>query len=141
MDQQSIYGTIKTNSKLGNKEAHLLAGVIWSKVLAYGKFWEKEGAKAERAKVEAEKQDSSVRLTDEERKEKLEIKLDAMLTDPKTSAADIKEFRDYFGLGGKKSDIIIEPIDYKDVYPEDADVIAVTAELIRKSIEEADEKE
>jgi hypothetical protein len=79
------------------------------------------------------------RMTDEERKEMLELKLDAMLTDPKTTAADIKEFRDYFGLGGKKSDTFVNTIDYKDAFPADADRIKCVAELIKMRIEEVNQ--
>jgi len=67
---------------------------------------------------QAEQVVSCKKLTNEERVEMLEQKLDAMLSDSKTSAADIKEFRDYFGLGGKKGDIIIEVVDFSTYYEE-----------------------
>jgi len=97
-------------------------------------------AKAEiRAELTTVKSTDGARepLTDEERKLKLVLKLDDMLDDPKSTAADIKEFRDYFGLGGKKSDTFIEIIDFKDAYPEESYVIELTAALIQKKIEEA----
>ena len=70
------------------------------------------------------------RMTDDERKEMLELKLDGMLTDPKTTAADIKEFRDYFGLGSKKSDVYVSIVDYSEVDPKTFDIAkAVTMQI------------
>jgi len=79
------------------------------------------------------------RMTDEERKEALEKKLEALILDPKSTAADVKEIRDYFGLGGKKSDVFINVIDYKDAFPEEVDRIACVAEMIKRRIEEVNQ--
>ena len=131
MDQASISATLQTYIKdLDNPTAFRTAGVLWSQVQKYGKFWEKEG-------IKSATKPSQASLTDEERREKLVLKLDAMLDDPKTSAADIKEFRDYFGLGGKKMEQIINITDYKDAYPEGYDKILLAAKCIDLDIKAA----
>ena len=145
LDQRRIASTLQkdfTRYKITNPDAHRCSRIIWSDILAYVKEQKKEWEAAAK-KREAERAiDPSVsRMTDEERRQKLELKLDAMLSDPKTTAADIKEFRDYFGLGGKKSDTFVNTIDYKDAFPAYADRIKCVAELIKMRIEEANQGE
>ncbi len=64
MDQASIYAILQTHGKLDNTTAHRVAKLIWSDVLKYGKFWEKEGAKEEAEKHTKDAED--VPMTREE---------------------------------------------------------------------------
>jgi len=130
MKQQDINSILIKELEIGNKDAWRVAGLLRSAFLTYVR----EEKKAEKTSVA---KTSKAPLTDEARREKLVLKLDAMLDDPKTSAADIKEFRDYFGLGGKKSDVIINITDYKDAYPEGYDKIQIAAKCIELDIKAA----
>ena len=141
MDQQSLYATIQTHTKLDNKESHLLSMVIWKEVTRYGKFWEAEGAKAERAKWEtknlAERAANSDEMTEEEAKERFIHHLKMRAAEGEFDAAMVGKLIEVFGVKAKDRDISIKMVNFRDAYPDDVKIIDVAAEVIRKKIEEA----
>ena len=122
MDQNSLYGTIKTHSKLGNSEAHLLAKVIWSEVNNYGKFWEKDGkksgAEAERKKADAEiaklKEELILKTAKAPLGELTKEAVVAMITESaeQGNAASQKILSEYIGLGKHEEDMVIQMVDF-----------------------------
>lgn len=141
MNQQSIYATIKNNTDIGNSEANTLARVIWSDVVKYGKFWEKEGISAERKKWEKKNlvESRGRLLTNEERSEKLTRFLDGKLMDGSLTAAELAQFKDIYGLKAADRDISIELIDFKDALPKSYDLLKLAKKMIDLEIKEANE--
>lgn len=98
MNQQSIYATIKNNTDIGNSEANTLARVIWSDVVKYGKFWEKEGISAERKKWEKKNLvESRGRLLTNEERVSIAFRLCVRFGQPDCIYLERKELRDNFG--------------------------------------------
>lgn len=141
MNQQSIYATIKNNTNIGNSEANTLARVIWSDVVKYGKFWEKEGISAEREKWEKKNlvESRGRILTNEERSEELTRFLDGKLMDGSLTAAELAQFKDIYGLKAADRDISIELIDFKDALPKSYDLLKLAKKMIDLEIKEANE--
>lgn len=141
MNQQSIYATIKNNTDIGNSEANTLARVIWSDVVKYGKFWEKEGISAERKKWEKKNlvESRGRILTNEERSEELTRFLDGKLMDGSLTAAELAQFKDIYGLKAADRDISIELIDFKDALPKSYDLLKLAKKMIDLEIKEANE--
>lgn len=141
MNQQSIYATIKNNTDIGNSEANTLARVIWSDVVKYGKFWEKEGISAERKKWEKKNlvKSKGRLLTNEERSEELTRFLDGKLMDGSLTAAELAQFKDIYGLKAADRDISIELIDFKDALPKSYDLLKLAKKMIDLEIKEANE--
>lgn len=141
MNQQSIYATIKNNTDIGNSEANTLARVIWSDVVKYGKFWEKEGISAERKKWEKKNlvKSRGRLLTNEERSEELTRFLDGKLMDGSLTAAELAQFKDIYGLKAADRDISIELIDFKDALPKSYDLLKLAKKMIDLEIKEANE--
>ncbi len=141
MNQQSIYATIKNNTDIGNSEANTLARVIWSDVVKYGKFWEKEGISAERKKWEKKNlvESRGRLLTNEERSEELTRFLDGKLMDGSLTAAELAQFKDIYGLKAADRDISIELIDFKDALPKSYDLLKLAKKMIDLEIKEANE--
>jgi hypothetical protein len=135
MDSQAIYRMLKTSyPSLDNKIANFMAQNVWSDV----RKWHK----AELKKAKDEVRESTVdrrALTDEERAEELTKFLDAKLLDGSMTAAELAQFKDIYGLKAKERDVSINVVEFKDVYPEYADVIATTAELVDEKIRKANE--
>jgi hypothetical protein len=141
VNQQSIYATIKNNTDIGNSEANTLARVIWSDVVKYGKFWEKEGISAERKKWEKKNlvKSKGRLLTNEERSEELTRFLDGKLMDGSLTAAELAQFKDIYGLKAADRDISIELIDFKDALPKSYDLLKLAKKMIDLEIKEANE--
>jgi hypothetical protein len=141
VNQQSIYATIKNNTDIGNSEANTLARVIWSDVVKYGKFWEKEGISAERKKWEKKNlvESRGRLLTNEERSEELTRFLDGKLMDGSLTAAELAQFKDIYGLKAADRDISIELIDFKDALPKSYDLLKLAKKMIDLEIKEANE--
>jgi hypothetical protein len=143
MDANDFQAEIKSALKdLPIEHRKALNAGIWDLSKKLAATTNRELREAVKAVEDAEKEkrkSGDTPLDEEERRLRLELKLDSMLDDPKTSAADIKELRDYFGLGGKKADISFSIVDFKDVYPEMAGAIDVAAKAISIAIEEANE--
>jgi hypothetical protein len=141
VNQQSIYATIKNNTDIGNSEANTLARVIWSDVVKYGKFWEKEGISAERKKWEKKNlvKSRGRLLTNEERSEELTRFLDGKLMDGSLTAAELAQFKDIYGLKAADRDISIELIDFKDALPKSYDLLKLAKKMIDLEIKEANE--
>ena len=125
---------------IDNPDAHRSAGIIWNDVVAHVKALKKEWV-AEAKKAEAEKLvDPSVApMTQEEREEYAAKVLDGALRSGEMSISELDRFKTELGLESKGRDINIDMVDFSEVYPADADVYAVTAEVIQKGIEEANE--
>ena len=126
---------------IDNPDAHRCAGIIWNDVVAHVKATKKEW-KAEAKKAEAERlaDMSEAPMTQEEREAYAAKILDGALRNNEMSIAELDRFKAELGLEAKGRDIKIEMVDFSKVYPADADVYAVTAEVIRKGIEEANEE-
>ena len=135
MDQASISATIQTYSpQIDGKVSYRTAGIIWTAVKKECKYWEAEGAKAEAAK---HVHDGTAPMTQEERELYAAKVLDGALRSGEMSISELDRFKTELGLESSGRDINIELIDYKDVYPDDANAYAVAGEMIRKGIEEA----
>jgi len=139
MNATQINGEIKAVLKI-EKELNPL---VWGLSQKLASAWAKDVRDAKKeAKKEAEKSRvSDVQiLSDEEREGYAARILDAALQSGEMSIAELDRFKDELGLTKKGRDIAIHIIDFKDIYPEEADVYAITAEVIKKKVREANEK-
>ncbi len=107
MDQASIYAMLQTHGKVDNTTAHRVAKLIWSDVLKYGKFWEKEGAKEEAEKHKKEAADE-LPMTREE----LIKHLAKSVTGGNTQAGKLLAELEGFDVVSK--DLEVQMVDYKD---------------------------
>jgi len=137
MTQRTLWNTLKVHGKMDNKEAHAVSVIIWTDVKEHLKNEIAIARKEELAKFEEQRM-IEPRLSDEERKEALELKLDSILTDPTTSAADIKEFRDYYGLGSKKADVYVTIADYVEIDPDTFDIAKAVSMQIERANDTSD---
>lgn len=99
-----------------------------------------EAVKAQAEVFKAEKEaakKSTAKYTDEEAKDNFLNHLKQKAADGDFDAALAGKIMDAFNIKAKDRDITMSIIDFKDAYPEDADVIKLTSALIDSMIVEA----
>ena len=139
MNKQIIYNLLnKELLDVDNKLLYNVAGIVYAEVAKWNKA-EKKAAVAEAVEKVKPKADGKSVYTDEEASEKFLNHLKQKAAEGDFDAALAGKIMDAFGIKAKDRDIAIEVVDFKDVYPEEADVYGITAEIIKKKIEEANE--
>ena len=123
-----------------NKAVHAAGNVLWPKIRRW-KDAEVRGAldKQREANKELEKALPEEHITDEEASVRFLNHLKQKAASGEFDAALAGKIMDAFNIKQKDRDIMLKIVDFKDVYPEDADVIALTATLIEKQIEQANQ--
>ena len=135
MNATQINGEIKAALKIDKEQNP----ACWALSQKLARAWGKDVADAKKAAEKPNVMDIQT-LTDEEREAYAAKILDAALQSGEMSIAELDRFKDELGLTKKGRDIAINIIDFKDVYPEEADVYAVAAEIIAKKVKEANEE-
>ena len=78
-------------------------------------------------------------LDDDERIERLTAWFEARLMDGTLQPQDIAQFKDIENLRNKEQDVIMQPVMYGDVFPEEAGMLEIARIAMEKHVQEANE--
>ena len=137
LDEKKAWAIIKSVMNVKDSEGSKLAWNAAQQVCREAKTLQQEAVREAKKGVNIS---DTKPMTQEERELYAASILDGALRSGEMSITELDRFKSELGLEAKSQDISISIIDFKDVYPEEADVYATTAEIIKRKVREANEE-